>query len=93
MQIGVPDRNRTCDVPLRRRTLYPAEVRRHKYVVIAFIITDGSPSGKPLARHNTAVKKGGQYAQYFYIILYDGTIVNPRTHENTDKISKTTLLK
>lgn len=23
---GVPDRNRTCDVSLRRRTLYPTEV-------------------------------------------------------------------
>lgn len=26
---GVPDRNRTCGVSLRRRTLYPAEVREH----------------------------------------------------------------
>lgn len=25
---GVPDRNRTCDVSLRRRTLYPTEVLR-----------------------------------------------------------------
>ena len=26
---GVPDRSRTCDVSLRRRTLYPAEVLGH----------------------------------------------------------------
>ena len=27
---GVPDRNRTCDVSLRRRTLYPTEVLRQE---------------------------------------------------------------
>ena len=94
MQIGVPDRNRTFDVPLRRLTLYPAEVRRHKYIDCDYLYYNRWDAFRQApARHNAAVKKGRQYAQYFYIILYGGTIVNPRTHENTDKISKATLLK
>lgn len=35
---GVPDRNRTCDVPLRRRTLYPTEVLRHFHKSIQFLL-------------------------------------------------------
>ncbi len=30
---GVPDRNRTCDVSLRRRTLYPTEVPGQNQII------------------------------------------------------------
>ena len=36
-RFGTPDRNRTCNRPLRRRVLYPVELRAHQPLRADFI--------------------------------------------------------
>lgn len=45
---GVPERIRTAGLSLRRRTLYPAELRRHNVIIVTF-------SRKSVNEGNTAV--------------------------------------
>jgi len=53
--VGTPDRIRTCDLPLRRRTLYPAELRAPEWAGHA----NGLARAKPSAGQNPAHPAGG----------------------------------
>jgi hypothetical protein len=41
---GAPGRSRTCDLSLRRRTLYPTELRAHKQIAIGDHFHDAGQS-------------------------------------------------
>jgi hypothetical protein len=44
-QNGAPGRIRTCDHPLRRRVLYPAELRAHAGITFAGQVKNGRSGG------------------------------------------------